>query len=118
MKSGELLPLPDGPITAAASPGERSNDTCDSTRSGPRAVWYSFDSSLTCSNRTFFPRGNGGDLVVHLDQPVGRSRDAVALADAGERPGRQAIQRGAVPVEREQRVRERLRRIGRHQQAA
>ena len=36
-----LLPLPDGPMIAAASPGASDNDTSDSTASGPRGVGYS-----------------------------------------------------------------------------
>ena len=36
-----LLPLPDGPMIAAASPGASESDTSDSTVSGPRGVGYS-----------------------------------------------------------------------------
>src|SRR5690348_5912351 len=36
----ELLPLPDGPVIAAASPGESVKLTSDSTVSGPRGVGY------------------------------------------------------------------------------
>jgi hypothetical protein len=41
MYSRVLLPLPDGPVIAAASPGARENVTSDNTRSGPRGVGYS-----------------------------------------------------------------------------
>jgi hypothetical protein len=33
--SSELLPLPDGPMIAAASPGSSENDTSDRTASAP-----------------------------------------------------------------------------------
>ena len=38
MYSSELLPLPDGPVIAAACPGASENDTSASTVSGPRGV--------------------------------------------------------------------------------
>jgi hypothetical protein len=38
MYSSELLPLPDGPVMAAASPAASDSDTSDSTVSGPRGV--------------------------------------------------------------------------------
>ena len=36
--SSELLPLPDGPVTTAASPGVSANVTSESTTRGPRGV--------------------------------------------------------------------------------
>src|SRR5438094_52902 len=43
----ELLPLPDGPITAAASPGASVNETPARTVNGPRAVGYALVRSVT-----------------------------------------------------------------------
>src|SRR6185295_184669 len=40
MYKSELLPLPEGPVIAAASPGESVKLTPDSTVSGPRGVGY------------------------------------------------------------------------------
>ena len=60
MYSSELLPLPDGPVIAAASPGAIENDTSDSTVSGPRGVSYCLLTFSTCSTvrrRMRPPRG-------------------------------------------------------------
>ena len=40
MYSSELLPLPDGPVMAAASPGFSAKVASERTVSGPRGVAY------------------------------------------------------------------------------
>src|SRR5436190_5209447 len=75
-------------MIAAASPGARSNVTPDSTRSAPRGVGYSLESSVTWS--TPCPLAFGlkaeatGNRFVDCQQAIGRALDAVLLADAGE----------------------------------
>ena len=49
MYSSELLPLPEGPVMAAASPGFSENETSEITVSGPRGVAYCFVTFATTS---------------------------------------------------------------------
>ena len=47
------MPLPDGPMIAAASPGLSDSDTSDNTASGPRGVGYSFVTPETFSKPVY-----------------------------------------------------------------
>src|SRR5678815_704998 len=47
MYSSELFPLPEGPVMAAASPGDNVKLTSDNTVSGPRGVGYCLLTSET-----------------------------------------------------------------------
>src|SRR5258708_13642283 len=85
MYSNELLPLPDGPMMAAASPGVSENVTPDSTGSGARAVGYSLLRSVTCSKTV--QRGRRGPRdqgVGEIQQPIRGALNAVVLPDAEE----------------------------------
>ena len=50
-RTSVLLPVPDGPMIAAASPGARERFTSDRIVSGPRGVSYRFVSSLTLRSK-------------------------------------------------------------------
>jgi hypothetical protein len=49
MYSSELLPLPEGPVIAAASPGDNEKDTPARTVNGPRGVGYDLETLETAS---------------------------------------------------------------------
>ena len=65
MYRSELLPLPDGPVIAAASPGESVKLTSDSTVSGPRGVGYCLPTPETF---------NTADLHWRDESPTRRPR--------------------------------------------
>src|SRR5260370_407751 len=119
MYSNELLPLPDGPMIAAASPGVSENVTPDSTGSGARGVGYSLMRSVTCSKTVRRGRRGPRDQgVVEIEQPIRGALNAVVLPDAEEAALPEALRQAAVLMERMQGIRQRGRIVGRHQQAA
>src|SRR5262245_11147370 len=79
MYSIELLPLPDGPVIAAASPGASENVTFDSTVSVPCGAGYCLLTpatlSTTCSGRLRL------ESAVDVEQAVGRLCDVVVRAN-------------------------------------
>src|SRR2546428_6951223 len=85
MYSNELLPLPDGPMMAAASPGASENDTAESTASGPRAVAYALLRSVTCSKTIRRGRPRRRDQgTVDVEQSIRGAPDVVMLPHAAE----------------------------------
>src|SRR5882762_4897888 len=103
MYSNELLPLPDGPMMAAASPGDSENDTPESTASGPRAVAYSLLRSVTCSKTILRGRRRLRDQgTVEVEQPIGGAPDVVVLPHAAEAALAEAFGQRAILIEREQ----------------
>src|SRR2546425_12104953 len=119
MYSSELLPLPDGPMMAAASPGDSENDTPESTASGPRAVAYSLLRSVTCSKT--IPRGRRRPRdqgTVDVEQSIRGAPNVVMLPHATEAALAEALGQRAILIQRVQAVRKRVRILGRHEQAA
>src|SRR5882757_10340435 len=77
MYSSVLLPTPEGPMIAAASPRFMESDTPPSTVSGPRGVAYSLVTSEISSMDA-----RVGDVAVDFDCPRRHLSDAVVLTDS------------------------------------
>src|SRR5438552_2220098 len=96
------MPLPDGPMIAAASPGDSENDTSDSTASGPRAVGYSLLRLVTCSKTVPRRRWLRDQGIVHLEQAIGGSLNTVVLPHAAEAALAEAVGERGILIERVQ----------------
>src|SRR5687768_17984519 len=88
MWSSELLPLPDGPVMAAASPGANAKVTSDRTVSGPRGVGYDLPTLETLSM---------GNRCICREETLHRLLDCVMPAHTNNRPFRQVATQPRLP---------------------